>query len=365
MKIMLAGDVMLGRGIDQALPHPCTPELFERYVSSALTYVELAERKCGSISRPIGFDYVWGDALKILASASPDVRIINLETAITRRGNPEPKGIHYRMAPEHVPCLTEAEIDCCVLANNHLLDWGAEGLVDTLKALDDAGIAHTGAGRSGDEAAAPAVLPIGNGMRLLVYGVGHASSGVPSQWAAREDRAGIALLRDFTPANVRAITERIGVDRRPGDLVVLSVHWGPNWDYGFESEQELAHDLIDTGAVDLVHGHSSHHPKGIERYRNKLVLYGCGDLLNDYEGIGGNQEFRPDLALIYLAKLDAGGTCTGLELLPFHIARFRLNMASAADAKWLADTLVKKSPGGLGIDRIQTPHAALIVTFPN
>lgn len=363
MKIMLTGDVMLGRGIDQALPKPCTPELYEGFVSSAVTYIDLAERKYGAIARPVTFDYVWGDALKVLASASPDVRIINLETAMTRRGKPEPKGIHYRTAPEHVRCLTAAGIDCCVLANNHVLDWGEEGLRDTLKALDEAGIARAGAGRNADEATTPAILPLGDGKRLLVYGVGHVSAGVPSQWAARADRAGVALLPDFTETSVRAIARRIGVDRRPGDLVVLSVHWGPNWGYDIGTERELAHHLIDTGGVDLLHGHSSHHPKGIERYRNKLILYGCGDLLNDYEGIGGHEEFRSDLVLIFLPELDAEGTCTGLELLPFQIARFRLNTASMTDAKWLAHTLAKRSPAGLRVDLSQMPYNALTVTF--
>ena len=370
MKIMLAGDVMLGRGIDQALPHPCSPELFERYVNSALTYVELAERKCGPIARPLAFDYVWGDALKILASAKPAIRIINLETAITRRGSPEPKGIHYRMAPDHVPCLTAAETDCCVLANNHVLDWGEQGLRDTLDALDAAGIARAGAGRDAAQATAPAALRRSVRRRLLVYAVGHSSSGVSNHWAAGKNQPGVALLRDFTEATVRTIAIRIRRDRRPGDLIVLSVHWGPNWGYDIDAERQLAHRLIDTGTIDLLHGHSSHHPKGIERYRGKLILYGCGDLLNDYEGIGGYEEFRPELALIYLPHLAAGGACTVLDLLPFRIARFRLKSASKSDAQWIANKLVERSPAGLKIDLVDAPFGqtgvtALSVTFPD
>jgi poly-gamma-glutamate synthesis protein (capsule biosynthesis protein) len=370
MKIMLAGDVMLGRGIDQALPHPCAPEIAERYVKSALTYVALAERKSGPITRPVACDYVWGDALAILQAALPTLRIINLETAITRRGRPEPKGIHYRMAPEHVPCLTSADIDCCVLANNHVLDWGAEGLRYTLAALDEGGIARAGAGMNADEAMAPAVLATGSEGRLLVYAVGHPSSGVPQEWAATQYRPGVAFLANFSEGSFRRICDRLTADRRPGDLVVLSVHWGPNWGSAIDAERRFAHELIDTGLIDLIHGHSSHHPKAIERYRGKLILYGCGDLLNDYEGIGGYEEFRPDLALVYLPHLDSAGDCVTLELLPFHIARFSLAAATKEGAGWLADLLVQKSPAGLGIELVEAPYGlknvtTLSVTFPS
>jgi poly-gamma-glutamate synthesis protein (capsule biosynthesis protein) len=370
MKIMLAGDVMLGRGIDQALPHPCAPEIAERYVTSALTYVALAERKSGPITRPVAFDYVWGDALKILALASPDVRIVNLETAITRRGRPVPKGIHYRMAPEHAPSLTAADIDCCVLANNHVLDWGEEGLHDTLETLDRIGIARVGAGMDGGEAEAPAVLALDAGRRLMVHAVGHPSSGVPPQWAASAYRPGVAFLPDWSEPGLSGISERIAASRRPGDLVVLSVHWGPNWGFAIDAERRFAHRLIDTGVIDLIHGHSSHHPKAIERYRGKLILYGCGDLLNDYEGIGGYEQFRPDLALVYLPQLDSAGDCVTLELLPFRIARFRLAAATKERAGWLADLLVQKSPAGLGIELVEATYGlkdvtSLSVTFPS
>lgn len=368
MKIMLAGDVMLGRGIDQVLSFPCPPELRERYVDSALTYVELAEKHCGTIPRPVSSDYPWGDALPALERASPAARIINLETAITRRGRPEPKGINYRMAPEHVRCLEEAAIDCCVLANNHVLDWGREGLCDTLEALDGAGIARAGAGRDAEEALAPAVLSLGAGQRLLVYGAACASSGVSPHWAAEGSRHGVAFLPDLGEATARKIAERIAADRSAGDLVVWSVHWGRNWGFGLEAERRFAHWLIDAGGVDVVHGHSSHHPKGLERYRDRLILYGCGDLLNDYEGIGGYEAFRPELVLVYLPQFDTEGPCSALELLPFRIARFRLDSASRADAQWLADRLGQASPAACTVDLVDAPYGlsgvmALSVSF--
>lgn len=343
MKIMLAGDVMLGRGIDQVLPHPGPADIFESHVRSAITYVKLAEARNGPIPRPVSFDYVWGDALELLEAAGPECRIVNLETAVTRRGRPEPKGINYRMTPENLPALSAAEVGCCVISNNHVLDWGPDGLFDTIEALDTAGLAHAGAGRDHGETVKPAVLPLRTGGRLLVYATAHASAGVPGHWAAGERRAGVALLPDLSETSAWSIAERVTDDRRPGDVVVISIHWGPNWGYGIREEQRFAHRLIDLAEADIVHGHSSHHPKGVEHYRGKLILYGCGDLLNDYEGISGHEQFHPELAVIYLAEVDRGQTCA-LELLPFRIARFRLHSASATEALWLASAIETNSP---------------------
>jgi poly-gamma-glutamate synthesis protein (capsule biosynthesis protein) len=139
LTLLLRGDIMLGRGIDQILPNPGELQLFEPYASSAATYVELAERATGPIPKPASFAYVWGDALAELERVRPDARIVNLETAVTVSSDPWPeKRIHYRMHPANVPCLTAAKIDCCVLANNHVLDWGHAGLEETLAALHSA-----------------------------------------------------------------------------------------------------------------------------------------------------------------------------------------------------------------------------------
>ena len=132
MRLFLCGDVMLGRGIDQVLPRPCDPAIHESYVHSALDYVRLAEEANGAIPRPVVPSYIWGAALDELNRTQPDARIINLETAITRSEDFAPKGINYRISPENADCLTAAAIDCCVLANNHVLDWGRMGLLDTL-----------------------------------------------------------------------------------------------------------------------------------------------------------------------------------------------------------------------------------------
>ena len=123
-------------------------------------------------------------------------------------------------------------------------------------------------------------------------------------------------------------------------MAVASIHWGGNWGYDIPDQQiRFAHRLVDDG-VDIVHGHSSHHVKGIEVYRERLILYGCGDFVDDYEGIGGHEEYRDDLRLVYLIRVDPRhGQLVEARLVPLQARRFRLNRATETDAKWLRDLL--------------------------
>jgi poly-gamma-glutamate capsule biosynthesis protein CapA/YwtB (metallophosphatase superfamily) len=101
--------------------------------------------------------------------------------------------------------------------------------------------------------------------------------------------------------------------------------------------------LLDEAEIDLVHGHSAHHPQGIEVHREKLILYGCGDLLNDYEGIGGYEAFRGELGLMYFARIDSKtGKLAGLEMAPMRVRRFRLVRTTRRDAAWLRDVLTRE-----------------------
>jgi poly-gamma-glutamate capsule biosynthesis protein CapA/YwtB (metallophosphatase superfamily) len=336
--LFLAGDVMIGRGIDQILPRPGDPRLFEPYVSSALEYVALAERENGPLPRPVGFSYIWGDALAELERVAPDARIVNLETAVTASGEPWPgKGIHYRMAPANLPCLTSAGLDCCVLANNHVMDWGATGLAETLATLRAAGLRSAGAGRDETEAQAPAVIEHRRAGRVLVFAFASETSGVPREWAAGPRRPGVCLLADLSAKGAEAVARRIGAERRGGDIVVASVHWGGNWGYDVDSGQRaFARALIDGAGVDVVHGHSSHHAKGIEIYRERPILYGCGDLINDYEGIEGYEAFRPGLSLMYFPTFDAdSGRLLEFSLAPMRLRRMRLERATQEEVAWL------------------------------
>jgi poly-gamma-glutamate synthesis protein (capsule biosynthesis protein) len=342
--LFLCGDVMIGRGIDQIQSTSVDPRLFEPSITSAEDYVRLAETANGAIPRPVAPSYVWGEALTEIDGAAPDARIVNLETAVTTSPAAWPaKDVLYRTHPDNLTILQAARIDCCVVANNHVLDWGQPGLFETLDSLHSAGVATAGAGRDRSEAQAPAVIDVAAG-RVIVLGLGSTTSGIPAEWAATEDRPGVDLVAGGS-ASAEAIAGRLAQIRRPRDVVVASIHWGSNWGYDVPGQQRrLAHELIDVGGVDVVHGHSSHHPLGIEIYRGRLILQGCGDFISDYEGIAGYEEFRDDLVLAYFPTLDpATGRLVQLTMYPFQLRRFRLVRPRTADVVWLRDTLDRHS----------------------
>jgi poly-gamma-glutamate capsule biosynthesis protein CapA/YwtB (metallophosphatase superfamily) len=349
LTIFLGGDVMTGRGVDQILPHPGSPELREPVIADAGAYRELAERANGPIPAPVDFGWPWGDALDTLAAAAPDVRLVNLETSVTRSDDfMRAKGVHYRMHPANLPCLTAAGLDVCALANNHVGDFGERGLLETLDVLSQAGIAAVGAGRDEEEARHPAVLPVTGG-RVIVLSLGTPSSGIPRAWAAAGG-PGVNLLA-ANPAAAPAVAEQATRMKRPGDVAVVSIHWGGNWGFDVPTDHvRFAHALVD-GGVDVVHGHSSHHPRPVERYRDRLILYGCGELLDDYEGIRGHEDYRPDLRLCYLVSLEpATGRMLDLRMVPFGAVQMRLRRASRRDTEWLRSVL----------DRVSRPFGARV-----
>ncbi len=343
LSLFVCGDVMTGRGIDQILPHPGDPRLYEPYVNDARDYLRLAEVAHGPIRHPVAEDYLWGEAVEELGAA--DVRIINLETSITTSGSYWPaKEVHYRMNPQNIGCLTAAGIDGCALANNHVLDWGYEGLAETLATLDRAGIKHAGAGRNVEEASSPAVLKVAGKGRVLVFSLGSATSGIPFQWAAGRDRPGVNLLEDLSDETGRRVGGKMHEAKGPGDVVVASIHWGGNWGYEIpEGQIRFAHRLIEEG-VDLIQGHSSHHVKALEVYRDRPILYGCGDLLTDYEGIRGHEGYRGDLGILYLVRMDPSqGGLIDLRLVPMQVRRFQLRRAAPADVQWIQRTLQREA----------------------
>jgi poly-gamma-glutamate synthesis protein (capsule biosynthesis protein) len=347
MRLFLCGDVMLGRGVDQILEHPGDAELREAYVGDALSYVRLAESVNGPIPAPVAPSWPWGEALRVLDEAAVDARIVNLETSVTRSDDFAPgKEVHYRMHPDNLPALAAARPDVCVLANNHVLDFGRPGLTETLDALAHAGLRTAGAGRTADEAHAPATVPLAGGGRVLVFALGARSSGVPSDWAATDDRPGVAYVPELSLGAADAVAERVRQVRRAGDIVVVSVHWGSNWGYLVPRDQvRFAHALVDEG-IDIVYGHSSHHPRPLEVYRDRLILYGCGDFVDDYEGISGYEEYRDDLRLAFLVSVAAdSGHLAGLRMVPLRVRRMRLEPTPEEDRKWLCTTLDRISRG--------------------
>ena len=345
LRLFLCGDVMTGRGIDQVLPHPGDPRIHESDAESAEVYVHLAEQADGPIPRPVDFSYIWGDALGELERVRPDARIVNLETSITGSDDYcRDEGINYRMHPDNVPCISAARIDCCVVSNNHALDYGSSGLLATLETLEGAGVRSAGPGRNLAAARAPAVIEIRGKDRVVVFGFGAESSGIPSSWAATEERPGINLLEDLSDHTVERIRDMLRSVTRPRDVVIASIHWGDNWGFGVPEEHvRFGHGLIRAG-VDLVHGHSSHHVRPIEVFDSKLILYGCGDFLDDYEGIGGYEGFRDDLTLMYFPTVDPfTGRLPELRMTPMQIRHFKANRASHEDARWLTDTINRES----------------------
>ncbi|HEY9376673.1 MAG TPA: CapA family protein [Jiangellaceae bacterium] len=344
VRLLLAGDVMTGRGVDLILPSPGDPALHESHVRDAGTYVRLAEAANGPIPRPVDYQWPWGDALEAMDHAWADIRLMNLETSVTRSDDYEPgKAVHYRMNPANMPCLTAADVDAYTLANNHVLDYGVAGLTETLDVLGQAGVRTVGAGRDADQAVRPVRLE-SNAAPVAVFAFGMPSSGVPTRWAATTDRPGVNVVGKPTDRAASDLMRRIAHAKHGGDLVVVSVHWGSNWGYDIPgSDVRLGRRLIDAGA-DVVFGHSSHHPRPIQIYRGKLVLYGCGDLINDYEGITGYGEYRDDLRLLYFADLAAAsGRLLRLQMVPFQARQMRLHRASATDSRWLAGVLDRVS----------------------
>jgi poly-gamma-glutamate synthesis protein (capsule biosynthesis protein) len=342
VRLLLTGDVMTGRGIDQILPHPSVPTLHEAYVRNARQYVRLAEHKNGPIPKPVDDRYIWGEALDVWKDNSPDLLIINLETSVTASDEFWPsKGIHYRMHPENVPCLTSADIDCCVLANNHVLDLGYTGLEETLATLQRSGMSTAGAGRNIDEATRPARLKIRDKTDVLVFAFADTSSGTPAAWRATDEYGGVNVLKNLWPDTARQVARQMVGWKKDREIVIASVHWGGNWGYDVPDEQQqFAHALIDHGGIDIVHGHSSHHAKAIEIYEGKPIIYGCGDFLNDYEGIGGEEQYRPWLAPMYFVTIDSTSRdLIKLEIVPMRLERFRLIHATPQDRKWLLKTL--------------------------
>jgi poly-gamma-glutamate synthesis protein (capsule biosynthesis protein) len=244
------------------------------------------------------------------------------------------------MHPANIGCLTAARLDVVSLANNHVLDFQTTGLIQTLDALSAAGVRVAGAGRNLDAAQAPAIVTLLPGSRAVIFACGTESSGILRDMAADDERAGVDLLPDLTAGTADAILERVRRVKRPRDVVVLSIHWGGNWGYDVPAAHRLfAHRLI-VGGVDIIHGHSSHHPRPVEIFRGRLILYGCGDFINDYEGISGYEEYRDDLTLMYFPTIDTNsGQLVELRLVPMQLRRFRPIRAIRQDGCWLRDRL--------------------------
>ena len=203
------------------------------------------------------------------------------------------------MNPTNIGCLAAANVDCCVLANNHVLDWGEAGLLETLATLKRAGIRYAGAGRNAEEAAAPAIIDV-SGYSIAVFAFGLESSGIPRAWNAGPWQPGVNIVPDISAKTISGIADRANAARRAGDLLVASIHWGPNWGYEIPLEHRvLAHELIDAAGFAIVHGHFVTPPIGdrdLSGPAHSLRLWRL------HHGLRGDRRIRGVKRLLYLAQ---------------------------------------------------------------
>jgi poly-gamma-glutamate synthesis protein (capsule biosynthesis protein) len=287
MQIAFLGDVMLGR-------------LVNEYLKTA------------------GPAYPWGDTLPVLRRA--DLRIANLECVIADGGAPEPgKVFTFRTDLDNVRSLVEARIELVSLANNHVLDYGPDALREMLGALDRHGILHAGAGTDRPAARRPAIRRVG----ATAVGCVAFTDNQPD-WEAAPGSPGV----HYVPAaehgeRVEELLELLRRTKSRVQLLIVSAHWGGNWGSGAPAEHRaMARRLIDAGA-DVVFGHSPHIFRGVEVYRNRPVIYGAGDFVDDY---AVDPEERNDYSFVFLLETD-GGAPRRLRLFPTVIADFQARMA--------------------------------------
>ncbi|KAF6254501.1 hypothetical protein COO60DRAFT_314397 [Scenedesmus sp. NREL 46B-D3] len=249
LKLVLLGDIMLGRYVDDEF--------------------ELPQRKIAA----------FGDVLPLIRQHNPGHTIVagNLECAVTSHPVPTPKAFNFKLHPNHVGVLTELGLSYVSLANNHVLDYGRAGLEETHEVLDALGIAHSGSGTR-QAAAAPAfVTKAGCKVAFLSYADHY------EDWAAGHDRPGINFI-DPASFKPEVLQQQVAAARAQGaDLVLVFIHWGPNWRWRPDSSvQRLGRALLAAGA-DLVFGHSAHHIQGVQVLDSQAIIYGAGGFIDDYE----------------------------------------------------------------------------------
>ncbi len=222
-----------------------------------------------NVMRQDGFDSPYRLVRSYLQNA--DLTIANLETPITERGTPQKKDYVYRSSPKVLPAFKEAGFDIVNLANNHSMDYGPQGLLDTFDVLDKAGIKRIGAGRDADEAYRPVIVE-SKGMKIAFLGF---SRVVPeSSWKAGKNNPGIAETYQYQLA-----TNAIARVRPLVDLIVVIPHWGDERkDKPNKDQIDLAKRYIDAGA-DLIVASHPHVLQGFESYKGKWIAYSLGNFI--------------------------------------------------------------------------------------
>lgn len=309
LTIALAGDVMLGRLVGETLA-------------------------AGDYARP------WGDLLPVLRRA--DLFFVNLECALTRRTRAwtdgARKAFYFRADPAAVTALTTARVDFASVANNHIGDFGMAGLLDTLESLDRAGIAHAGAGADRARAREPAVLTAGDTRVAVVAFADH-----PIEWSAAADSPGINYTPvSLAPEHFDEVRRALSAARARADVVVFSIHWGPNMRSRPTREfRDFAHAVVEAGA-DVFWGHSAHVVQGVELRAGRLILYDTGDLVDDY---AVDARLRNDLSALFLVRL-VPPAVEAVEVVPVRIDDCRATLARGRDRDALLEHLSRRCAEG-------------------
>ncbi|MDE3182506.1 MAG: CapA family protein [Bacteroidota bacterium] len=289
--IGLTGDVMIGRTVDS------------------------------SISRE-GYRYVWGNVLPLLRST--DMNLVNLETTLTNSNKMVTKTFNFKASPDKIKCLKDANVTVANLANNHILDYSEEGLIETIQTLKKAGIEYVGAGMNDKEASKPVILTRKN-IKIGILGF---TDNEPT-WKAGAAKSGINYINVSSEDDRKSALLSIAQLKKEADLVITSIHWGPNMkEFPEKNFIDFAHQMIDNGAG-IIHGHSAHNFQGIEVYDHKLILYDTGDFVDDYRF---DPVFRNNHSFFFRVEADEKGV-TKLKLFPVLISDYQVNLATK-DAKW-------------------------------
>jgi poly-gamma-glutamate synthesis protein (capsule biosynthesis protein) len=257
---------------------------------------------------------------------------VNLECVIARGGHPWtrwPKVFHFRADPVAVTALQLAGIDCVTLANNHVLDYEEDALLEMLDLLEQRGMAYAGAGRCAEEARRPALLEA-RGVRVGVVAFTDNEPG----WAATPTTPGTnwvpMTLEEPSLAPVRAGLSRARAEG--AEVVIVSLHWGPNMvQRPSPLFRAFAHAVIDAGA-DLLFGHSAHIFQGIEIYRGRPIIYDAGDFVDDY---AVDPTLRNDWGLLFRVSV-AEAAVRRIELEPVLIENCQVNLARGATHQAIA-----------------------------
>jgi poly-gamma-glutamate synthesis protein (capsule biosynthesis protein) len=296
----------------------------------------LARRLTGTFRAGKPPEDFWGNTRERLAKA--DAVIANLETPITDSDArwPSYKTFLFRADPGVVDILRAGSVTAVALANNHILDFTEPGLVDTRRHLAAAGIAHTGAGRTLAEAREPALFPAGRRTVGMV-----AITDQLRMYAAGENRAGTFFVDISDDRETGMLIGRLADDlhRRGADIRVLACHWGPNWRHWTPPHfRRFAHRAIEAG-FDVFHGHSAHLLQGIEFHKRGLILYDCGDFLDDFWSV---PFLRMDRSFLFEVTF-AGSGPPSLRLTPVSLVPSEVNFATGAEAERIRRVMLRRS----------------------